>query len=299
MKRLILILVLVSSCAGVTPLKSQKTKVTLAEKQFFDVYNGKVTFISLSTQLSDGVHQITCKEQESPKPLIKSFRASVTNGVLEFFYAEGYHSQAKKHFCFIADKKLFEVNVSQFKYAKERLNVDQRRVVLSKKDKARSAREWHLTQKLYKQSPGKSFADGEFSVPLDSFITSHYGKKRIFNNLKKTQHLGNDFRAKVGTPIPASNRGKIVFAGDLFYTGNVVIIDHGLDIFTLYGHLSKINVKAGAMVKKGDIIGLSGKTGRVSGPHLHWGVKINGFNIDGFSLVNESKLSVSKHEMVN
>ena len=128
-----------------------------------------------------------------------------------------------------------------------------------------------------------------FEVPLDSYITSHYGNRRLFNNKKRSQHLGNDFRAAVGVPIPVANKGKVVFTGNLFYSGNVVIVDHGLNIFTAYGHLSKINVQEGMIVNKGTIVGLAGKTGRVSGPHLHWGVKINGSWIDGFSLVEESK----------
>ena len=109
------------------------------------------------------------------------------------------------------------------------------------------------------------------------------------NNKKRSQHLGNDFRAKIGVKIPVSNRGKVVYVGDLFYTGGVVIVDHGLNIFSLYAHLSKTLVTTGTIVNRGDIVGLSGATGRVSGPHLHWGIKINGHNADGFSLVEESK----------
>lgn len=96
-------------------------------------------------------------------------------------------------------------------------------------------------------------------------------------------------------PIPVTNRGKVVFAGNLFYTGNVVIIDHGLNIFSLYGHLSKIKAQVGDIVNQGDIVGLAGMTGRVSGPHLHWGIKINGHNVDGFSLVTESKKQFSEN----
>jgi murein DD-endopeptidase MepM/ murein hydrolase activator NlpD len=100
-------------------------------------------------------------------------------------------------------------------------------------------------------------------------------------------HLGNDFRAPEGTPIPTSNTGKVVYVGDLFYSGKTVIVDHGMQLFSMYAHLSKISVAVGATVNRGDIVGLSGATGRASGPHLHWGIKINGEWIDGFSLVEE------------
>ena len=126
-------------------------------------------------------------------------------------------------------------------------------------------------------------------IPLNSVITSIYGIKRTYNKQHKGQHLGTDFRAPIGEKIPASNRGKIVFSGDLFYTGWTVIIDHGLDIFTVYGHLSKTLVEAGQIVQKGDLIGLAGNTGRSSGPHLHWGVKIQGQYIDGIDLSEQTK----------
>jgi len=101
--------------------------------------------------------------------------------------------------------------------------------------------------------------------------------------------LGTDYRAKVGTEIRAANDGHIVVSRDLFYTGGTVTIDHGLNIFTVYGHLSKMLVKEGDYVKKGDIIALSGKSGRVTGPHLHWGVKVDGDFIDGDSLIEASQ----------
>ena len=92
-----------------------------------------------------------------------------------------------------------------------------------------------------------------------------------------------------GTKIPAVNNGKVVFTGDLFYSGHTVIVDHGLGIFTLYGHLSDMAVKVGDGVQKGDIVGLSGNTGRSTAPHLHWGVIIHGDDIDGLTLVEQSQ----------
>lgn len=98
------------------------------------------------------------------------------------------------------------------------------------------------------------------------------------------EHLGTDFRAPMGTPVLASNKGKVVLAEDLFFSGNTILIDHGLSLFTMYAHLSKIDCKVGDVVEKGALIGHSGNTGRVSGPHLHWGVKVNGSWVDGFTL---------------
>jgi murein DD-endopeptidase MepM/ murein hydrolase activator NlpD len=109
--------------------------------------------------------------------------------------------------------------------------------------------------------------------------------RRIFNNQPRGRHSGVDLKAGMGEPIKSSNRGKIVLARNLFFAGNCVIIDHGLDIFSIYCHLSKISVQEGETVEKEQIIGLAGATGRVTGPHLHWSIKVGGVNIAPFSLL--------------
>lgn len=302
--KLISILLIMLSCS--TPkigsgYDKQSSQADINTKQFeyelssYEVYNGKVKFISFKVDLDDGAHKIKCTEQGSKKPLVKSYPFYVRNEHASFYYAENYHSQAKEHFCYLKNNHVLTIKVKQFPYKKEFLKVAKGKVVLSKKNKARASREWHLKQKIFKKAIKSPLIDSAFKVPLNSFITSHYGKRRIFNNLKKTQHLGNDFRAKVGLPIPVSNKGKVVYTGNLFYTGNVVIVDHGMDLFTYYAHLSKIIVKTGTHISKGDIVGLSGSTGRVSGPHLHWGVRLHGYNIDGFSLVDESSKQYSEN----
>jgi murein DD-endopeptidase MepM/ murein hydrolase activator NlpD len=172
--------------------------------------------------------------------------------------------------------------------------VDQKKIELSARDQARVQREQIMLNKIYTEKSSQPYFNESFETPLKSFVTSYYGKKRVFNNMKKSQHLGIDFRAKIGVAIPSTNSGQVVFAGDLFFTGLTVIIYHGLDIYSVYGHLSRLDVRDYEMVKKGQVIGLSGASGRVSGPHLHWGVKIRGNYIDGFSLISESQKVLAK-----
>ena len=207
------------------------------------------------------------------------------------FIAESYFSKNKKYQCFISDGKkqaaVFNVKVKNYPYKKERLYVNKRRVSLSKKDQKRAIKEQKMLNGIYAGFHRKPFFNDKFKTPLNSKITSYYGTRRIFNGHKKTQHLGTDYRAPVGVKIKSVNRGKVVFAGNLFYTGNAVIVDHGAGIFSVYGHLSKIVAQTGEMVMKDSLLGYSGKTGRVSGPHLHWGVKIAGHWVDGISLVKE------------
>lgn len=181
------------------------------------------------------------------------------------------------------------VKVVDKEFKAEQLRVNPRRIKLNKKDQKRADAEQLILNKIYASSVDTFLFDQSFKAPLESVITSTYGTKRVYNKQKKGQHLGTDFRAAVGVKVPATNKGKVVFAGDLFYTGGTVIIDHGLDIFSVYGHLSKPLVEAGQVVERGQVIGLSGNTGRTSGPHLHWGVKVQGQYIDGMALIEESK----------
>ncbi|MGB5749283.1 MAG: M23 family metallopeptidase [Desulfobacterales bacterium] len=162
------------------------------------------------------------------------------------------------------------------KYRTDVLKVDPARVNPSKKNIKRSKKEAHKVKQTYAEGSIARLWDGDFQLPMASKITSPFGNKRLFNGKLKSYHNGVDFRAPIGTPVFAANSGVVKMAANLFYSGNVVIIDHGNFIFTIYAHLSKIEVKAGQQIEKGQQLGLTGATGRVSGPHLHWGVKING-----------------------
>jgi len=179
--------------------------------------------------------------------------------------------------------------VKEKKYPSEKLRVDPKKIKLSLKDQKRVEAEQVMLNKIYSLSSTHLHFKKPFISPLNSPITSLYGIRRVYNNQKNGQHLGVDFRANIGEKVPSTNRGKVVFAGDLFYTGYTVIVDHGLDIFSVYGHLSSTLVRSGDIIDRGDILGLSGNTGRSSGPHLHWGVKVQGQYIDGMALVDETK----------
>lgn len=290
-----LFLFLVSSCTLQNDLKVEKaepkkpTPIPIKAKTI-EVSNGKMTFVELKLPLEDGVYDLNCHGQ-SPDSIVNEMKILVQNQVSKLYYAEDYYSEETSRTCTLNDNRVvLNVDVKQFPYKEERLRVAKSKVVLSEKNKKRVEREWLMTREIYKNSAPKFLFSEPFRQPLYSKVTSQFGKRRVFNDLKKTSHLGTDFRAAVGVKIPAANTGRVVFTGDLFYTGNVVIIDHGMDIFSLYAHLSRIEVNTGDEVIKGQIIGRAGKTGRVSGPHLHWGIKVAGKSIDGMSVVDASKL---------
>jgi murein DD-endopeptidase MepM/ murein hydrolase activator NlpD len=126
---------------------------------------------------------------------------------------------------------------------------------------------------------------GTFLRPVPGKAISSFGKRSIVNGQPRSPHSGTDFRAAEGTPVKAPNAGKVVLVQDLFFAGNTVILDHGLGLYSYFAHLSKFSVGEGQVVAKGDVVGDVGSTGRVTGPHLHWTVRLTGTRVDPLSLM--------------
>jgi murein DD-endopeptidase MepM/ murein hydrolase activator NlpD len=186
------------------------------------------------------------------------------------------------------------LNITAGTYKTDVLKVDSRRVNPNKEDQKRANHERQEVKHIYASGSKIRLWDIPFQLPIENEISSVYGNKRVFNGQLKSYHNGVDFRAPPGTPAAAANTGIVRLAKNLFYSGNAVIIDHGTNIFTIYGHLSKIKVAAGQRIEKGQLIGLTGATGRVSGPHLHWGIKINGVAVNPLQFIDV--ISAMEHE---
>jgi len=137
---------------------------------------------------------------------------------------------------------------------------------------------------------------GPFVLPVSSEVSSPFGYRRVINGAPRAPHTGVDLRAALGSEVVAANHGRVVLLGDFFFSGNSLVLDHGAGLYTMYFHLSGFKVEMGAAVRKGDVIGLSGMTGRVTGPHLHWGARINGARVDPLELVNKLGNSQSRLE---
>ena len=127
---------------------------------------------------------------------------------------------------------------------------------------------------------------GNFEAPVPAQATDSFGTRRTFNGKLASIHKGADFRAASGTPVHAGNAGTVILARPLYYEGNCVMIDHGEGLVSISMHLSKIEVHAGQRVEKGERIGLSGATGRVTGPHLHWAIRWQGAMLDPVKLLH-------------
>lgn len=190
-------------------------------------------------------------------------------------------------------KKVFkgkDLKVIDGKYKSEVINVVKTKFKPIPSRVSRTKKEYAQAMKVYNSISKDILWNEDFIYPLNSKITSNFGTKRVYNGKLKSYHSGTDFRAKIGTPIIASNSGIIKISQNRFYSGNSIVIDHGQGVYSCYFHLSKMNYKVGDFIKKGAVLGLSGDTGRVTGPHLHFSFRINGIQVDplnSISLLNQ------------
>ena len=149
----------------------------------------------------------------------------------------------------------------------------------------RIARESKMTSAIFSTVTPEKLWKGSFLAPVPGTPSSSFGKRSILNDKPRSPHSGTDFRASEGAPVKAPNLGKVVLATDLYYSGNTVILDHGLGLYSYFAHLSRITVGEGEVVSQGDVIGHVGATGRVTGPHLHWSVRLFLARVDPLSLM--------------
>jgi murein DD-endopeptidase MepM/ murein hydrolase activator NlpD len=149
----------------------------------------------------------------------------------------------------------------------------------------RIRRESKKLEDQWMRSAGARLWSGPFVPPVVQNAVGRFGARSFFNGQPRAPHSGDDFPSPEGTPVHAPNAGRVVLAEHLYFTGNTVVIDHGLGLFSLLAHLSTLTVREGDSLMAGDLVGRVGATGRVTGPHLHWAVRLNGARIDPLSLL--------------
>lgn len=158
----------------------------------------------------------------------------------------------------------------------------------SAKDVQRSAADQRAFDAAFDQELEPFLFEGDFAWPRQDIVAAPFGDLRLFNGKRQSQHMGSDLDGEVGDPVTAANDGEVVMVRDCFGSGNTVLVHHGGRLFTAYFHLSRIDVRAGRQVKRGQRLGLVGSTGRVTGPHLHFGVKVDGRWVNPESLFSLS-----------
>jgi murein DD-endopeptidase MepM/ murein hydrolase activator NlpD len=179
----------------------------------------------------------------------------------------------------------YELRVSPRTFPTRRLTVDEAFVTPPQSEQARIDRDAALLAATWKASAGERLWSGAFVRPVAEPANSAFGTRSIFNGKPRNAHGGADFLSPAGTPIHAPNAGRIVVARSLYFSGNTVIIDHGLGLFSLLAHLSAIDVHEGDRIATGQVVGKVGATGRVTGPHLHWTVRAADARVDPLSLL--------------
>jgi hypothetical protein len=189
-----------------------------------------------------------------------------------------------------ADGKSFTcslpVTVRTGRFPTERLTVEKQFVQPDPEQQKRAEEDQKKTKAIYDTVTPEVLWKGKFVVPLKGVSTGgNFGRRRVLNGEARSPHAGVDFPSPTGTPVYAAQSGKVVLAENLYYSGNTVVIDHGYGIHTLYAHLSEIGVQAGDSVEVSAEIGKVGATGRVTGPHLHWGLTIDHARVNALQIV--------------
>ncbi len=150
-------------------------------------------------------------------------------------------------------------------------------------------RRMRADQKAFDRAFSQAFApplfSGKFALPREAERTGRFGDKRTFNGVKKSQHYGDDLEGRMGDPVAAANDGRVVLVRDCYGSGRTVVVWHGARVYSVYFHLSRILVRTGESVRRGQLVGRVGRSGRVTGPHLHWGVKIGDRYVDPQSVL--------------
>ncbi len=187
------------------------------------------------------------------------------------------------------DGKIFRISrpveIIQTEFETERITLPRDKVDLDEATLGRVRREAKLLKEIWPRARAERLWSGPFDMPVEGPIGGLFGSRRIINGEPRSPHTGQDIRAPAGTPVRASNTGEVVLVDDLFFAGKTVLIDHGQGLYTMYFHLSEVGVSQGKRVAKGERIGAVGSTGRATGPHLHWGVRLGGARVSPAALI--------------
>ena len=178
----------------------------------------------------------------------------------------------------------YSVDILKEKYAVQHLTLPKKKVDLDSQTLKRVKIEQKEMLAAFNHIGPQPLWDGSFLEPTKGKVTGRFGSRRVINGQHKRPHSGEDIAAPRGTPVLAINKGTVVAAVDHFFSGKGVIIDHGVGLFSMYFHLSEIDVQPGQTLHKGEALGKVGATGRATGPHLHWGIRLNGARVNPYAL---------------
>jgi murein DD-endopeptidase MepM/ murein hydrolase activator NlpD len=183
-------------------------------------------------------------------------------------------------------ERVYTLSVEHKAYRTRQLTVAPRYVEPPPAVSERIASEAQRQRAIFATATEERLWRGSWRRPVAGRATSAFGSRSVFNGQPRSPHSGADFRAAEGTPVTAPNVGRVVLTGDTYFSGGSVILDHGWGLYSYFAHLSAILVQEGDLVAPGQVVGHAGATGRVTGPHLHWTLRLNGARVDPLSLID-------------
>ena len=259
---------------------------------------GQAFVVALSSHASFESASVTWLDQVVSLDVEPGREGFVSYALLGSYVRDVKPGSYPMEFCFTQDGERFRVKctiqLNAKKYPEERLKVEEKMVTPPKSEATRIKKEAQLAANARKMMTLKRLWTTPPTRPVPGIFTSSYGFRRIYNGVPRGYHAGTDFRAAVGTPIKAPFAGTVVLTGHHYYAGQSVYIDSGNGVISLFFHMSKINVKEGDFVAKGQVIGQSGATGRITGPHLHFGLSLAGQYVDAAPLFETSVTNLLK-----
>jgi murein DD-endopeptidase MepM/ murein hydrolase activator NlpD len=181
--------------------------------------------------------------------------------------------------------RMFQIEVRRAFFGVQRITLPQELVHLSPESLKRVEEEKRRTEALWAVRSEDRRWHGEFLAPVEGRIKAFFGISRILNGERRGRHNGIDIKAPRGEKVLCPNGGRVVMVDELFFGGRTVVVDHGQGLFTFYMHLDTVGVRMNQVIRRGEVVGTVGATGRATGPHLHWGVRLEGARVDPLSLM--------------
>ncbi len=288
---------LVFSFSLFTPSLLFAGPITSPKKELsFEVLQGELLYLSQKEGSEERYRFVLCFNRKIP-----FFKTGIL-GEVGAFIGIDLNQKAKKYQCEIEKEgavgntltdTLF-IKVLDGAFRTQELTVERSKVDLDPPTVKRVIKEKDKVGELWMNSGSQKLWNGDFILPVQGEARSTFGLRRIFNGQPRNPHTGEDFSASLGEAVLSSNSGVVKLVEDLFFSGKSIFIDHGLGMYSMYFHLSETLVEEGQEVQKGEIIGLVGSSGRATGPHLHWGVRINSARVNPLALMNLSSKKQSQ-----
>jgi len=186
-------------------------------------------------------------------------------------------------------ERQYDIEVVDKDYGVRNLTLPKEMVDLDEETLKRVRMESEIIKSLWGTPASTPNWSKSFIRPVEGDVVGPFGRRSIINNQPRSPHTGVDLRGAEGTPVKAVNDGKVILISEHFFSGKSIYLDHGGKVISMYYHLKEIDIKQGDSVRKGQTIGLVGSTGRVTGPHLHWGMRVNGARVNPLSLIDLSR----------